>query len=657
MREKFTQNRRVLLFALTLMIFALVGGKAYAQANSDKVSSLVMTNGTESADLLAGNPIEKLIADYQLKAEITDANVGYLKCQFGELGDNYITTWYGQPKGEDGKFTYKINIDYALNNGVTYPVTFTGWASEDDSHYGDPIFEETVYVSGATATYEYSPVTITYPETLLYEQNEANFNLKNSKCNGIYFRFSDAVELEKAFVVLGMGATQDCAVTMLEDETMAVITIPNDVLTTYANFIVSILAKDKNGNVVQGNNGEGDGSYISVYVDAKFNLPEVTMVDPAPGATVEKISTIKFGYDKGISENSGKITILDKARNVVATSTSMSQVIPEEEADNWDYVPVEIEVIFDNEISENGTYTVVVPEGVFNLDLKSQGFEMKSNQEAIFNITVDNGDNPMPSINVTIDPVPGEVASLKDFDFIFNDASDAGWGDGFPTLTYPDGTVVKIKNQSVGAEWNELLLSLNEEITAPGEYILTLPAASVNLDGTPTDKDYSFVYTITEADNEKYTVTPAVGTVTSLQTIDVIFDSHSEISFGSGNPSLTDAAGNTYTVNEDFGPDWDILNWARFTIAEEITADGTYTLTLPAGHINYEDGSSNVKDIKFTWTIGSATFISNALANGNPVDVYDVNGTLVKAGADAAALKALATNKVYVINGKKVILK
>ena len=110
MREKFTQNRRVLLFALTLMIFALVGGKAYAQANSDKVSSLVMTNGTESVDLLAGNPIEKLIANYQLKAEITDANVGYLKCQFGELGDNFIKTWYGQPKGEDGKFTYKINI-------------------------------------------------------------------------------------------------------------------------------------------------------------------------------------------------------------------------------------------------------------------------------------------------------------------------------------------------------------------------------------------------------------------------------------------------------------------------------------------------------------------------------------------------------------------
>ena len=661
MREKFTQNRRGLLFALTLMIFALVGGKAYAQANSDKVSSLVMTNGTESVNLLAGNPIEKLIADYQLKAEIADANVGYLKCQFGELGDNYVKTWYGQPKGEDGKFTYEITMDYALNNGVTYPVTFTGWASEADSHYGDPIFEETVYVSGATATYEYSPVTITYPETLLYNQNEANFNLKNSKCNGIYFKFSDAVEIEKAFVVLGMGETQDCAVTMLEDETMAVITIPSYVLTSYTNFTVSILAKDKNGNVVKGNNGEGDGSYISVYVDAKFNLPEVTMVDPAPGATVEKISTIKFGYDKGISENSGKITILDKARNVVATSTSMSQVIPEEEADNWDYVPVEIEVIFDNEITANGVYTVVVPEGVFNVDLQSQGFEMKSNREAIFNITVDNGDTPSQAMHVSANPQEGEVGSLKDFEFTFMDYNTCAWTyDAMPYISDGDGNkLATISNVDYGTGWNQVVCSLNAEITEPGTYILTIPAGAVTYDDDPANlnSEVTFTYTIAEADNEKYTVTPAVGTVTSLKTIDVIFDSHSEISFGSGNPSLTDAAGNTYTVNEDFGPDWDILNWARFTIAEEITADGTYTLTLPAGHINYEDGSSNVKDIKFTWTIGSATFISNALANGNPIDVYDVNGTLVKAGADAAALKALATNKVYVINGKKVILK
>ena len=663
MRENFTQNRRGLLFALTLMIFALVGGKAYAQANSDKVSSLVMTNGTESADLLAGNPIEKLIADYQLKAEITDANVGYLKCQFGELGDNYITTWYGQPKGEDGKFTYKINIDYALNNGVTYPVTFTGWASEDDSHYGDPIFEETVYVSGATATYEYSPVTITYPETLLYEQNEANFNLKNSKCNGIYFRFSDAVELEKAFVVLGMGATQDCAVTMLEDETMAVITIPNDVLTTYANFIVSILAKDKNGNVVQGNNGEGDGSYISVYVDAKFNLPEVTMIDPAPDATVEKISTIKFGYADGIQPSwFDNITILDKTRNVVAKSVDVTSVIPEGEEENQDYIVKEVVVSFNNEITENGTYTVVVPEGMFNLDLTAQGFNVKSNREATFNITVDNGDTPSQAMHVSANPQEGEVGSLKDFEFTFMDYNSCAWTyEAMPFISDGDGNkLATISNVDYGTGWNQLVCSLKGEITEPGTYILTIPAGAVTYNDDPDNlnSEVTFTYTIADKSNEDVTITPAAGNVSEIPALLILtFNDQTEVG-ASGNCTLVDDKGNSYKA--ELGIYWDgDYNQLQIKLADgAITAEGTYTLTIPAGAVTYgASGDLSNGELVFVYVIATTDTISALLANQSSVDVYDVNGTLVKAGADAAALKALATNKVYVINGKKVILK
>ena len=663
MREKFTQNRRVLLFALTLMIFALVGGKAYAQANSDKVSSLVMTNGTESADLLAGNPIEKLIADYQLKAEIADANVGYLKCQFGEPGDNYVKTWYGQPKGEDGKFTYKINIDYALNNGVTYPVTFTGWASEADSHYGDPIFEETVYVSGATATYEYSPVTITYPETLLYEQNEANFNLKNSKCNGIYFRFSDAVELEKAFVVLGMGATQDCAVTMLEDETMAVITIPNDVLTTYANFIVSILAKDKNGNVVQGNNGEGDGSYISVFVDAKFNLPEVTMIDPAPDATVEKISTIKFGYADGIQPSwLDNITILDKTRNVVAKSVDVTSVIPEGEEENQDYIVKEVVVSFNNEITENGTYTVVVPEGMFNLDLTAQGFNVKSNREATFNITVDNGDTPSQAMHVSANPQEGEVGSLKDFEFTFMDYNSCAWTyEAMPFISDGDGNkLATISNVDYGTGWNQLVCSLKGEITEPGTYILTIPAGAVTYNDNPDNlnSEVTFKYTIADKSSENVTITPAAGNVTEIPALLILtFNDQTEVG-ASGNCTLVDDKGNSYKA--ELGIYWDgDYNQLQIKLADgAITAEGTYTLTIPAGAVTYgASGDLSNGELVFVYVIATTDTISALLANQSSVDVYDVNGTLVKAGADAAALKALATNKVYVINGKKVILK
>ena len=622
------------------------------------ISSVNMVLSETSTDLLAGQNIEKLIGDADIVVKVDNSeNIGVMTWEVAEVDGEIIKSRSTEQPNVDGTFTFWNPRDIELTLGKQYEIVFTGWESTDAKNSGEPNFTRKVIVNGGTKAYEYSPVTLVEPAELLYGQNEANFSLESAEDNTISFTFSDVVTIAEAFVPLGMGETESCEVAMSEDGKTANITIPNDVINSYHNFVVSLLVKDANGLVVKGNNGEKDGSYISVYVDAKFNLPEVTMVDPTPDATVEKISTIKFGYADGIQASwFDNITILDKTRNVVAKSVDVTSVIPEGEEGNWDYIVKEVVVSFNNEITENGTYTVVVPEGMFNLDLSAQGFNTKNNREATFNITVDNGDNPMPSINVSIDPVPGEVASLKDFDLIFNDANEAGWGDGFPTLTYPDGTVVKIKNQDIGTAWNELTLSLDEEITAPGEYILTLPAASVNLDGTPTDKDYSFVYTIAEADNEKYTVTPEVGNVTSLQTIDVIFDSHSEISFGSGNPSLTDAAGNSYTVNEGWGPDWDILNWATFTIAEEITAEGTYTLTLPAGHINYEDGSSNVKDIKFTWTIGNATAISNIFAAEGKVEIYNANGQLVKRG-DASAIKSLAPNKMYIINGKKVIIK
>lgn len=622
------------------------------------ISSVNMVLGETSTDLLAGQNIEKLIGNADIVVKVDNSeNIGVMTWEMNEVGGETIKSRSTEQPNVNGTFTFWNPIDYELTLGKQYEIVFTGWESTEAKNNGEPNFTQKVIVNGGTKAYEYSPVTLVEPAELLYGQNEVNFSLESAEDNTISFTFSDVVTIAEAFVPLGMGATESCEVAMSEDGKTANITIPSSVMNNYHNFVVSLLAKDANGLVVKGNNGEKDGSYISVYVDAKFNLPEVTMVDPAPDATVEKISTIKFGYADGIQASwFDNITILDKTRNVVAKSVDVTSVIPEGEENNKDYIVKEVVVSFNNEITENGTYTVVVPEGMFNLDLTAQGFNIKSNREATFNITVDNGDNPMPSINVSIDPVPGEVASLKDFDLIFNDANDAAWGDGFPTLTYPDGTVVKIKNQNIGTEWNELTLSMDEEITAPGEYILTLPAASVYLDGTPTDKDYSFTYTIAEADNEKYTITPEVGNVTSLQTIDVIFDSHSEISFGIGNPSLTDAAGNSYTVNEGWGPDWDILNWATFTIAEEITAEGTYTLTLPAGHINYEDGSSNVKDIKFTWTIGNATAISNIFAAEGKVEIYNANGQLVKSG-NASAIKTLAPNKMYIINGKKVIIK
>ena len=626
--------------------------------------SLVMVSedGSAVVDLLAAESVEKLIADQNIVVTVADENVNYMILKIGD-GDTYIKTWSSKAK-ENGKFTFWIPIDYVLTLGVDYPVFITGYETNPDAGADVPSnYSNQFTIKGGTAQYVYSSATLVEPAELLYNQNEANFSLESAEDNKISFTFSDAVTIKQAFAVLGMGATQDCSVEMSEDNTVATIVIPSYVMTSYHQFVVSLLAEGADGQTVKGNNGEDAASYISVYVDAKFILPEVTMVDPAPDATVEKISTIKFGYAAGIQPTwLDRIQILDKARNVVATSKDVTSVIPEEEKGNQDYIVKEVIVSFDNEISTNGVYTIVVPEGMFNLDLTAQGFNVKNNREAIFNITVDNGDNPSQAMHVSANPQEGEVGSLKDFEFTFMDYFACDWTyDVYPYISDAEGNVlVTISNIGWGEDLNQLACSLKGEITEPGTYVLTIPAGAVTYNDNPDNlnSEVTFKYTIVAAAEDDVTLDPAPGTVTEIPaSIKVVFNKEEGVNTASGNPYITDAEGKVYATT--LGINWDWPEWNALEIKLNdgaITAEGVYTLTIPAGCVALTDGSTNAVDYNFVYTIGNATAISNIFAAEGNVEIYNANGQLIKSG-DASAIKSLAPNKMYIINGKKVIIK
>lgn len=626
--------------------------------------SLVMVSedGSAVVDLLAAESVEKLIADQNIVVTVADENVNYMILKIGD-GDTYIKTWSSKAK-ENGKFTFWIPIDYVLTLGVDYPVFITGYETNPDAGADVPSnYSNQFTIKGGTAQYVYSSATLVEPAELLYNQNEANFSLESAEDNKISFTFSDAVTIKQAFAVLGMGATQDCSVEMSEDNTVATIVIPSYVMTSYHQFVVSLLAEGADGQTVKGNNGEDAASYISVYVDAKFILPEVTMVDPAPDATVEKISTIKFGYAAGIQPTwLDRIQILDKARNVVATSKDVTSVIPEEEKGNQDYIVKEVIVSFDNEISTNGVYTIVVPEGMFNLDLTAQGFNVKNNREAIFNITVDNGDNPSQAMHVSANPQEGEVSSLKDFEFTFMDYFACDWTyDVYPYISDAEGNVlVTISNIGWGEDLNQLACSLKGEITEPGTYVLTIPAGAVTYNDNPDNlnSEVTFKYTIVAAAEDDVTLDPAPGTVTEIPaSIKVVFNKEEGVNTASGNPYITDAEGKVYATT--LGINWDWPEWNALEIKLNdgaITAEGVYTLTIPAGCVALTDGSTNAVDYNFVYTIGNATAISNIFAAEGNVEIYNANGQLIKSG-DASAIKSLAPNKMYIINGKKVIIK
>lgn len=638
------------------------------QAAEAKVLSAVMSSadGTVTVDLMGGVPVAKLIADGNLDVTTSmDDQIGVLQYKVTNktTGEIVKSVADKSEKTEAGHWQFWIPIDYVLYTENEYEMEFKGWATTDDKNYDkDPVFVSTISFMGGTEAYKYSPVTLVSPADLHFDSSNPDVILEDATDNKVDFVFSDAVTIEKAFVLLGMGNTVDCAVSMSEDNKTATVEIPEWVMTEYTSIGMSILAKDMNGLVVKGNNGEGDASYITVYCDAKFNLPVPEMVDPVDGSTVERIKTIKFGYSKGIQPSwMGKIEILDKMRNVVATSTDVTNVIPAGEEDNWDYIVQEVIVSFNNEITAGGNYTVVVPEGFFSLDLQAQGFMVKSNRECSFYLNVE-GDEPQPSMNISIAPAPGVVTSLKDFDLTFNDYNTCNWtNDVMPTLTTAEGEVFTIKNVDVGSDWNELVCSLAEEITAPGTYTLTIPAGAVTFNDDPDNvntESQSFVYTIEDITTENVTIDPAEGVVESLYVFNITFDDHSEAGWGSGYPTLTDDKGNvTKITSQDFGDDPSKWNQLKLTLPEKVTAEGTYTLLLPIGSVSFEYGAASTQEYRFVYTIGTPSGIANIIgANGGKADVYTVNGVMVMKGADASALKTLKPG-MYIINGKTYILK
>ena len=178
-----------------------------------------------------------------------------------------------------------------------------------------------------------------------------------------------------------------------------------------------------------------------------------------------------------------------------------------------------------------------------------------------------------------------------------------------------------------------------------------------NDDPDNLNSEVTFTYTIADKSNENVTITPAAGNVSEIPALLILtFNDQTDVG-ASGNCTLVDDKGNSYKA--ELGIYWEgDYNQLQIELADgAITAEGTYTLTIPAGAVSYgSSGDSSNGELTFVFVIGNATAISNIFAAEGNVEIYNANGQLVKRG-DASAIKTLAPNKMYIINGKKVIIK
>ena len=280
--------------------------------------------------------------------------------------------------------------------------------------------------------------------------------------------------------------------------------------------------------------------------------------------------------------------------------------------------------------ARKGDYRIVVPVGgiYFNGDKAN-----KNTEEYVLNFTIDNDIVELEEIdaNFTADPKNNStVSEIREITLTFTDYKsvtvaepDLSMGTNIPSASMIDpefgfASPVGYVMFRAGKVENQLVLYVDPEyagadaFTVEGDYTINVPKGVVTFsDGI--NKAFTLNYTVkagvVESTEVKFlSVNPEEGKVESLSFIQIITDTD----LGSvGGCKLTDANGKEYEIEQyPENKDESDPNWESIIIvpSEEITAAGTYTLTVPAGAaIEFiQDATLTPKTnaaTSYTWTI------------------------------------------------------
>ena len=258
-----------------------------------------------------------------------------------------------------------------------------------------------------------------------------------------------------------------------------------------------------------------------------------------------------------------------------------------------------------------------------------------------------------PFENVTIDPAEGEVASLQEFTITFANAENA-YGAYFdeadmPYLVNADNTQVFYGEFGYGFDgYNQVTVTLREEVTLAGEYTLVIPAGTITADDATNTEALTFSYTIAEGEKEF-----------SVYVVNVPED------FGAARPFAYVWSGEGDNVTE-FAGAWpgtrmgysDVPGYSDMGFVWQITAKvAPEFIVFSNGKNSTDEGAKQTKDLEFvpnkvydlTELLATSTgiyAINAAIADG--ATVYNMQGVRV----DKATKKGL-----YIVNGKKVVMK
>lgn len=649
-------------------------GRTAAVASEFAVTSAVWHGAVGDVDMKTA-----AIETFTTKSTSTivlNKEVGYVTWELTEINgetSNLLKNSYVAESAitkANGTSTFDITWRGAavtLKTGNTYVFTLKAWNNATEAQ-GQGLNNPTV----GTTSFNITPagVAYVYSDVVLQSHIADPYLLMNSEETTYTLEFSGPATVKKVVLNQGMGMSSECefnAVEGTEDRTW-IVTIPASALSE-SQILINVFAEDKEHRAINKAldytcpTDGGDNVWLPIVLEAEFNKPAFT-VEPANESVVDKIDIITFSYSKPINPSyaiSDKIKIMTDGGRTLLYELGFDDVKRPEGYEGTD----KLCIVLDEPITTPGNYTIDVPSGFFNL---GEEFEGASSRAATIYYEIKG------STGVEIKVTPESESVVENLDkivFTYEPGINVNWGES-------EGDKITVYNKETRTEVasftkddvkfpddffdvTNVRVEFAEPITAAGIYEVTVPAGFFALgeSGDNVNETMVIYYEIKSkqpgGDGLALTANPAAGTVTEIPATIVISADCNEAGFENYElmPTLVDDKNVSYALDVELGIGWNEINIVLKNGA--ITADGTYTLTIPAGAIS-GDGKANEETV-IVYVISTGTGIDNIVANaGGKVDVYTVNGANVLRNADAAAVRALAKG-LYIINGKKVVIK
>lgn len=351
-----------------------------------------------------------------------DSQIGYATYQVRDLDADdpanaiiMTTASLRHPNGDDGQPDLTQPLEAEIYGGVTkfykkhtYRIEVTAYASESDyTYHNGTIGVDSVKFEGTSEPFTFSSVQFVSADPA------DGSSLPDNEDAVITLTWDGMVELSSStsFINLGQGAT--LPITSIESvnddgglSNQWKLTVSKDLFATLdGELLLSIVATDADYELVEGNSGHEENSYLalSYTITDADQEPNIT-ISPSDGEKVESlyqftVSTVS-NVAIGESYSGGEIKLYSVEGNGAETAkvTSVELFIPEEKMDDVSYVPTAVTLTLDKEVKESGTYYLNIPAAFFILGEQSST-DYSTALTAYYTVTNNGGDTGIASVS------------------------------------------------------------------------------------------------------------------------------------------------------------------------------------------------------------------------------------------------------------------